>query len=420
MKGGTRKRGSTWSYYFDMGKIDGKRQKKEKGGFPTKKDAEAALAAALNQYNNSGWVFTPSSLTLSDYLDQWFDLYVVPNLKYNTQVDYERIIRNHLKPALGQYQIKALKAATIQEYVNGLKVQGFARSTAFNIFCCLSGALKYAVEPLQHIEYNPCDRVRFPKYENGRQELHVYLDNDTMRKIFERFPEGNPFHIPIMIGYYTGLRISECFGLTWDDIDLEARTLTVNKQIVKRNFGNDVRNKADRGRKTSEWYFQSPKTDTSIRTIKFGESLARCLERARIQSSKNRLGLGKYYLRQYLRPEQDEKGGEILHIVTIPQGIADLPAADLVCVRENGSMLSPDSFKYVCRVVHHDLGLAFNYHSLRHTHATMLVEAGADLKDVQERLGHSTIQTTMNRYVHDTDAMQTRTVDIFESIALKA
>lgn len=50
----------------------------------------------------------------------------------------------------------------------------------------------------------------------------------------------------------------------------------------------------------------------------------------------------------------------------------------------------------------------------------MLVEAGADLKDVQERLGHSTIQTTMNRYVHDTDAMQTRTVDIFESIALKA
>jgi len=125
-------------------------------------------------------------------------------------------------------------------------------------------------------------------------------------------------------------------------------------------------------------------------------------------------------LRQYLRPEQDEKGGEILHIVTIPQGIADLPAADLVCVRENGSMLSPDSFKYVCRVVHHDLGLAFNYHSLRHTHATMLVEAGADLKDVQERLGHSTIQTAMNRYVHDTDAMQTRTVDIFESIALKA
>lgn len=92
----------------------------------------------------------------------------------------------------------------------------------------------------------------------------------------------------------------------------------------------------------------------------------------------------------------------------------------MALIDSDGSMLSPDSFKYVCRVVLHDLGLAFNYHSLRHTHATMLVEAGADLKDVQERLGHSTIQTTMNRYVHDTDAMQTRTVDIFESIALKA
>ena len=52
MTGGTRKRGATWSYYFDLGKIDGKRQKKEKGGFKTKKEAETALAKAINEYNN--------------------------------------------------------------------------------------------------------------------------------------------------------------------------------------------------------------------------------------------------------------------------------------------------------------------------------------------------------------------------------
>ena len=65
MTGGTRKRGSTWSYYFDLGKVNGKRQKKEKGGFKTKKEAEAALAKAINEYNNAGAVFAVESGTLN-------------------------------------------------------------------------------------------------------------------------------------------------------------------------------------------------------------------------------------------------------------------------------------------------------------------------------------------------------------------
>ena len=75
MNGGVRKRGSTWSYYFDLGKVNGKRKKKEKGGFRTKKDAEAALAKALNEYNTAGAVFTPTEITVADYLDQWYRLY---------------------------------------------------------------------------------------------------------------------------------------------------------------------------------------------------------------------------------------------------------------------------------------------------------------------------------------------------------
>lgn len=69
MQGGVRKRGTTWSYYFDLGKIDGKRKKKEKGGFRTKKEAEQALASAMNEYNNAGTVFEASNITVSDYLD---------------------------------------------------------------------------------------------------------------------------------------------------------------------------------------------------------------------------------------------------------------------------------------------------------------------------------------------------------------
>ena len=83
MKGSVRKRGNTWSYYFDLGTVNGKRQKKEKGGFHTKKEAEAALAKAITEYNRAGQIFEPSEITVSDYLDQWYDLYCKPNLKYN-------------------------------------------------------------------------------------------------------------------------------------------------------------------------------------------------------------------------------------------------------------------------------------------------------------------------------------------------
>lgn len=87
----------------------------------------------------------------------------------------------------------------------------------------------------------------------------------------------------------------------------------------------------------------------------------------------------------------------------------------MVCVRENGEYVSTDSFKYCARVIHNELKIAFNYHSLRHTHATFLIQNGANVKDVQERLGHTNIQTTLNTYVHNTEKMKNDSVDIFEN-----
>lgn len=91
-----------------------------------------------------------------------------------------------------------------------------------------------------------------------------------------------------------------------------------------------------------------------------------------------------------------------------------LPRVHLVCVAENGEYISADSFKYCARIIHKELLLAFDFHSLRHTHATLMIESGADVKDVQERLGHTNIQTTLQTYVHDTDTMKSRSVDLFE------
>lgn len=419
MNGGVRKRGSTWSYYFDLGKVDGKRKKKEKGGFRTKKEAEAALAAAINEYNNSGQVFEPSEITVSDYLDFWFDNYCKMNLKYNTQVAYLQIIENHLKPTFGMYKLKALNSASIQEYTNNLKLKGLAKSSVIGIISTLSGALNYAVEPLHYIQFNPCQHIKYPKYtKDSKTETRYIIEPDDFQRILDRFPSNSQFYIPLMIGYYTGLRISEAFALTWDDIDLENRTITVNKVTVKRNFGTDVRKVVEKkGKKElkSSWYFGTPKTFTSNRTVKFGETLYKALKNAKLQKNVNRLKYGEYFTEHYLKKETDEKGEPMYRIVPASRALqCALPSADMVCVKENGEYVSTDSFKYCARVIHYELKIAFNYHSLRHTHATFLIENGANVKDVQERLGHTNIQTTLNTYVHNTDQLINETVDIFE------
>ena len=418
MQGGVRKRGTTWSYYFDLGKIDGKRKKKEKGGFRTKKEAEQALTAAMNEYNNGGTVFEPTDITVSDYLDQWYDLHCKLNLKYNTQVGYLQIIENHLKPTFGIYKLKAINSTILQEYANSLKLNGYSKSHIVGILTVFQSALDYAIEPLHYISQNPMKPVKFPKVERKPKE-RIILTLDEWQRIIDRFRDTR-YYIPLMIGFYAGLRISEAFALTWDDIDFENKTLTVNKQIVKRNFGADVRKVVEKkGKKElrSSWYFTTPKTPASVRTVPFGETLYQALKKEKAEQLKNEMKYGEYYTIHVKKIETDEKGNDMIRVVPIQKCVeSPLQRIRLVCVDENGQYTSTDSFKYCSRVIHHEMHLAFDYHSLRHTHATLLIESGADVKNVQTRLGHTNIETTLQTYVHDTEKMAERSVDLFEKI----
>lgn len=89
---------------------------------------------------------------------------------------------------------------------------------------------------------------------------------------------------------------------------------------------------------------------------------------------------------------------------------------NLICINENGEYTSTDSFKYAARVIRYELKIKFEFHALRHTHATILIEKGVSPKAVQQRLGHKSILTTMQTYVHATETLQESAVEAFEEV----
>lgn len=398
-----RKRGKKWQYQFEAAKIEGKRKQITKSGFNTKKDALDAGIKALANYNNSGLHFEPSEISVSDYFDYWYKSYVTLELKINTQKSYRNYIENHIKPNLGIYKLKSLTPTTLQEFINSKYINGFSKNHLNNLVSVLSTALKYAVHPGTFIRSSPMLYVKFPKYEYSKKEDNQkYITPKEFEKIIDRFPYGSTFYIPIIIGYYTGCRIGETLGLTWNDIDFENKEISINKII----YYNDA---------TKMWYFGTPKTPTSIRKIEIGSTLLNILKRYKKDQLQNKLKYGCHYICNYKKEEiiDNKKYYPIYSLpLSIPVGI--LQKVDMVCTKENGEMITTNSFKYASRVINYGLGITFNYHSLRHTHATTLIENGAEIKDVQVRLGHANVETTYNTYVHHTEKMSNNTVEIFE------
>lgn len=383
MKGSVRKRGNNWYYRIDLAKKDDKRNQVERYGGKTYQEALRTLRRVIQKYESTGKVTSNDKVSVHDYLNFWFENYVEKHLTTNTQINYRNILDKYIFPELGGYEMKKVTPEVLQHFIDSV-----AESTSYKkdgttlskhsveiILSVVKEAFKQAVHPWQVIDNSPALYITLPKYRIGKktkQDLKI-ISLPQFKRIQELIPNHHPFYMPMMIAFFTGMRRGEVCGLEWNNVDLINGSIAVHQQMLQYS-AHDIR-------------IGKPKTAAGYRTIQIGQELLDIFLKQKSRQSKNRLKYGKYYY-----------------------------DSNFVCTNENGKPVTPNQIKYYSDMIQRELGFPFNFHSLRHTHATMLLEAGAKPKEVQVRLGHSKISTTLDTYIHLTTQAKKATANLFDNV----
>ena len=391
-KNGKRKK-PNWEYRFELAPIGGKRRRMEKSGFPRKQDAVEAATAAYAEYMSAGTVIQPSKMSYADVLDRWMEEYGMQELADETIRNYNTRIRNYIKPALGSYTVTSLDTYAIQRFINQMVKDRYSRNTIVGCKGIISKSLKYA-KRMRWVARNEALEVELPSWNASRKlrcKIRMPLRREQIKEIFERFPEGTPCYIPFLFGYRAGTRLGETFALCWNDIDFENNQIDINKQVQWYP-------------ERKQWRMVPPKYD-SRREIDMDRETMACLRRERQRQREARLSRGKTYDKYYVDAEgyiNTEGIGKEFH---------------RVMVREDGSYIQTRIMQHYSSIIHQELGnKAFDFHTLRHTHATELEEAGVAIKEIQRRLGHKSEMTTRRVYVHHTDEMREQSIEIINTM----
>lgn len=384
----TRKRGTkntSWYYSFEAS-LEGKRKRIEKGGFATEKEALEAGTIAQAKYLQGDVSITSEKIKVKDFMESWLEN-KRSELRPTSIVSYDLQSRRFME-ALGDMYLQDIRPRDIDRAIKAMAGKGFSHGTIQCALSVIKNALNYAVYPCEFLQTNPARLIKVPKNAPRHVVKRHIIGLEKLNELLEAFPFGHPMHIPILLSYGTGMRMGEVLGLTWDCVDLDSRTLAVDRQLlyVRAGFG---------------YIFGEPKNPTSRRTILIDEKLTATLRQWKARQAANELELGRKYFYAYEAPDgkvwQAPKG-------THPEGMTCRP---LVCTYRDGKLL------HRCDVIHSMRVHGLNFHSLRHTHATICAENGAPAKGLAGRLGHSDTRITENLYTHETRLMQEETLAAF-------
>ena len=347
---------------------------------------EARNWLADSRYEDShGITGVTSTVSVDTWFNYWYDN-IIADLSPNTRRNYRERYEKNIQPTIGKMMISDVKPMHCKMILNKM-MKDYAGSTIRQVFITMGTMFRAAVMN-DVISKHPMDGVRYTKPVKAASD-HRVLSVDEQRKFLETAKTSHNYYQYALI-LETGIRTGELIGLTWDCVDLENKTLTVSKTLELRH-------------KQKTWRAGPPKTQTSYRTIPLTnracDILLEILEKRKTQKMSENLNQVLTYT--------DRKTGQC----------SSLYMRDLVFINFRTGMpaknSSYDTHLYkLCEVA----GIPpFSMHTLRHTYATRAIERGVPPKVLQRLLGHSSIKTTMDTYVHVTDESLYKAVQQFES-----
>lgn len=334
----------------------------------TQEECRQKVIETLSGIQNQTFV-EPHKTTLEQWLDTWLTEYKKGNIRPTTYSSYEYIIRVHIKPKLGKALIKELKPEQVQKFYNERKASGLSARTVRYIHVVLHEALEQAMRN-NLVVRNVSEATTLPKQEKKEMRVLSMEEQDKFLNVLNNDKSGIIFKLDLA----TGLRRGELLALRWKDIDLKEGSLRVNQALyrAKVNFDKDSKEKK------TEIIFQKPKTKKGERSIPLFDSIITDLKAHKAAETAKMKNL-----------EWDE--------LKVKQHFKD----GLVFTNELGSFIEPRNLtrKFYKLVKFAGIPHA-NFHSLRHSYATRLLEMGVSPKVVQEIMGHSSITLTLDTYSH--------------------
>lgn len=364
-------KGFTWYYKIKAGnKVILNKSAKTS----VKKEAKKILDNTIYELEHGMSSALSKDMTLNDYLNCWLEDNVKINCKYNTYDTYKKLIHEHIENTIGNYKIKQIDTYLIQQFINDMYKNNYSKATIELTKNVLNVAFKCAIQTYNLININPVQYVKIPKFEASKTKTkNKVITTEQFNKLIELNPVGSDLYICLQLSFHTGMRRGEVLALQWKDIDLDNKIIHIRHTLIKKPHGVPE--------------LTTPKTKNSIRDIAIGDTLLKILKAHKLRQKENKLKHGKYYV-----------------------------DTDFICTNELGKQLNVDVFQSRMNALIKKINFDFTFHYLRHTHASLLIEAGANMKDVQARLGHSSLSTTMDTYSHVTQKMKKETVEIFEKI----